>query len=361
MDLVKISPNTWEEDRLVENYTSLIWTERYDVTGEVEIRSNEIDYMREVIPEKSLLGLRDSQEVMYVETHEINDNTDDDSGPEVVVRGRTFESFLENRATVIVNPTAGASAMWTFGAKDIWPTDAARALIMSHVTVATQDADQKIPNTAVANLVTSHVGEDMSYNHNPASLYDEVLNLIQMEAAGIRCQLSGDGRLMFYIYKGVDRTVNQANPVIFRLDADHIVDPTYLFSIKDYKNVAYVVGDNWQQRVYAPGVSSSISGINRRILLVDGSEIKSEDTATTKRKQALALGLAALAKHNQTVFFDGEVSPISPYIRGIDYNLGDKVTLMAQYGVSQTMLVQEFVRVEGKEGERAYPTLIVPG
>lgn len=344
-------------DELVQNLTTKIWTERYQDAGEFELRSNKIAYIRDLLPEGTLLGERNSQEVMIVETHDISDTED---GPEIVTRGRTFETFTEQRATVVVQATPGRTAMWTYGADDVYPTDAAKALLMSHVTVSTEDTKQKVSNTSVENLIGAHTVETLSYAHEAGELYSEIINLLQMENAGIRNQIDATGKLFMYIYKGVDRTVNQStnDPVIFSVPAEYMTDAKYLFSIKDFKNVAYVVGEFWQQIVYAPGVDPSVSGLDRRILVVDGSEIKDEDGTAKKTRQAKALGLAALAKHNQTKFVDGEVSPKSPYIRGVDYNLGDMVTLMGNYGVSQTMMVNEYVRAEDQQGERAYPTLI---
>jgi len=349
-------------DELIESYDSAIWTERYQDAGEFQIVTKNIDKTLALLPKGSLLAERNSQEVMIVENHEISDTTDDSEGPVLTTTGRTFETFMEQRATVVVNSTPGQEAMITYKADDIWPTDAAKALIESHLTISPDAVRQKVPNTAVENLVTTHTGQDMSYENEPGPLYDQVLNLIKMEGAGIRNQQNFQGTLKMYIYKGVDRSASQSArpPLIFSLDAGHLINPKYLFSIKDYKNLAYVVGTYWQQRVYAPGVSDTVSGLDRRIVVVNGDEIKQASSTTKKTKQARALGLAELAKHNKTTFFDGEVSPESPYIRGVDYNLGDQVTLMANYGVSQTMIISEFVRTEDQEGERAYPTLSSP-
>jgi hypothetical protein len=360
MDILRLNPDTWMPDELVEGFFSKIWTERYQACGEFEFHSRKIDQVKSLIPVGSFIGERNSQEVMIVENHNIED---DEDGPHLVTTGRTFESFFERRSTIIVKPTAGETAMWTYAGDDIYPTDAAKALIESHVTISADAPIQKVPGTAVENLITTHKGNTMSYENSPGELYQQVLGLLRMEAAGIRNQLDFNGSLKIYIYFGVNRTVGQTanEPVIFSLPAEHLVNPKYLFTIKDYRNVAYVVGTYWQQRVYAPGVDTGISGLDRKILYVDvGDDIKQAYTDARKTRIANARGLAALADHNKTLFFDGEVSPKSPYIRGRDYNLGDKVTLMAKYGVSQTMLVNEYTRTEDEEGEKSYPTLITP-
>lgn len=362
MDVLRIDPDTWLPDQLIEGFSSFIWTERYLGGGEFELKTRKVNYTRNLLPQKSKIGVRDSQEVMTVENHSIDDSGE---GMELTVTGRTFEvGILQNRTTVVVDTGPGASNMWTYEDDDIWPTDAAKALIMSQVTVCNEAPYQKVDRVSVANLVTNHPGEQLSYKHEPGPLYDEIVRLLDIENAGIRNQLDLDanGGLKIYIYRGVNRTVHQndRDPVIFSVSAEHMVDPKYLFTIKDYKNMAYVVGPNWQQRVYAPGVSDSIQGEDRRILFVDASQIEAKSSTEKKIRQAKALGLSALAKQNQRVFFDSAVSPESPYIRGVHYNLGDRVTLVGDYGLSQTMIISEYVRTQDSSGERNLPTLVTP-
>jgi hypothetical protein len=60
------------------------------------------------------------------------------------------------------------------------------------------------------------------------------------------------------------------------------------------------------------------------------------------------------------MLFDGQINPISTsYKTPQDYYLGDQVTLIADYGVSQTMQVEEVIRIQDADGDRTYPTLTV--
>jgi hypothetical protein len=362
MDVLRISESNWLPDELIQGYESFVWTERYLGSGEFELKTLKVDETRALLPKGSKIGVRGNQEVMTVETNSI-ENTD--KGPELTVTGRTFEkTIFENRCTVIVNPGPGQNNMWTYEDDEVWPTEAARALIMSHVTVCPEADAQRVHGVSVANLIQNHPGDKMSYKHEPGPLDEEITRLLDMENAGIRNQLDLDvnGGLKIYIYRGVNRTVNQSSrdAVVFSVSADHVANPKYIFTVRDYKNVAYVVGKAWQQRVYAPGTSSNVSGEDRRILFVNADQIEAKDSDAKKERQARALGLSALAKHNRTSYFDGEASPGSPYRRGVHYNLGDRVTLMGKYDMNQTMIVSEYVSTEDETGERGFPTLVTP-
>jgi hypothetical protein len=181
MELVSLNQNTWEHSDLVEGYSSLIWTERYLGAGDFTLKSRKVNQMRDALPRKSKVSLRDSQEVMTVETHSIDPI---EGGDEITITGRTFETILESRTTVIPYANDGAkNNMWIYEHDDIWPTTAARALIMSHLTVSEESPTQRVPNVAVANLIgaNEHPGEQMSYAHEPGELYPEILRLLDME------------------------------------------------------------------------------------------------------------------------------------------------------------------------------------
>jgi hypothetical protein len=78
----------------------------------------------------------------------------------------------------------------------------------------------------------------------------------------------------------------------------------------------------------------------------------------------LQRGTAALKQNNRQTTVDAEVTPIAPHQFDYDpglttnYFLGDTVTVIGEYGVTENMLVTEYVRsYDGKTGQKNYPTL----
>src|ERR1043165_2136294 len=97
MDLLKVSKKDYSIGALVEVEPTgtIIWTERFQVPGELELHTNAVQSVRKALPEMSLVTLRDTNEVIMIESHEIQ--PDDDGVNELIVRGRTLDFFPENR------------------------------------------------------------------------------------------------------------------------------------------------------------------------------------------------------------------------------------------------------------------------
>jgi len=95
VDVYRIQKSDWLPDKIIEGYTSFIWTERFLEPSEFQLKTQLIDSTRISLPEGSLISHRETDEVMLVETHAIG--YDSDRVPELTVTGRSLESFLENR------------------------------------------------------------------------------------------------------------------------------------------------------------------------------------------------------------------------------------------------------------------------
>ena len=96
MDLLILDKDTYLPKKLFERYTSLIWTERFNTCGEFQLTSPRIEETLATFPLGTLVSLRDTTEVMIVETFDIKPNSSD-GYPEITIFGRSLDSFLENR------------------------------------------------------------------------------------------------------------------------------------------------------------------------------------------------------------------------------------------------------------------------
>jgi hypothetical protein len=159
------------------------------------------------------------------------------------------------------------------------------------------------------------------------------------------------------VYKGTDRS----NEIVFDVDDGMFLNPKYLTSIVDHKNIAYVF-DTVKGRyhiAYGEGASAESRGFDRRILFVDGSDITI--TAEPARTNALnRRGLEQLAEHRERSVFDGTLNAnLSLYKFATDYNLGDLVKVKSEkMDFTKTMRVSEYIRVKDDNGYTEYPTLV---
>lgn len=147
MELLTLNQN-FQPIGSVENYGSLIWTERYDKNGDFEIRSSDINHLVNLLPRKSYVCLRDSTVPMIVETHKLVKPLRDK--PEVAVIGRSFETVLDRRGSVNQLDTEGPRTLWAIDA--LKESDAAYLAmrIVLGDSAQTRDGDIILPSTPPA-------------------------------------------------------------------------------------------------------------------------------------------------------------------------------------------------------------------
>lgn len=97
MELYTLGPD-FQPLNIVENYSSLIWTERYSKNGDFQISSSEIGHLTSLLPRETYVTLRDSTVPMIVETHKLVKPLR--AKPEVVITGRSLETVLDRRGSV---------------------------------------------------------------------------------------------------------------------------------------------------------------------------------------------------------------------------------------------------------------------
>jgi Siphovirus ReqiPepy6 Gp37-like protein len=395
VDVYRLDPVTYLPNSLVEGYSSMIWTERYVDNGEFQMKTPNVAAAMSLLPELTPITLRDSNEVMFVETHSID--VDDKGDKELTITGRTFETFLENRVMVAAVYNTQWATLQAYMTCDfvmflLWNNlvnstgeDPSRA-------ATTQDALTAVPGVVITDSTTI---TDVAKNWwiDEGGVYQPIRDILALGGLGIRnirpstpgatakvttfdttrtasrgaiskVSTPNISQLRVDAYNGFDRRRTQAviPPVIFHYDSGHIDSPKYLFSSKDLKNQAKISAsfgnvDVWLATGTVPPTPNP-TGLARRVMFIDGGDIGTQVYATFLAS-IVQKAQIELVKNLRQVLFDGAISPISPYKYGVDYLLGDKVTLLAEYGMELSMLVSEYVRTEDQAGDRGYPTLIL--
>lgn len=119
MELVTLNANL-QPEKVIDTYSSLVWTERYSKSGDFQLTTNNIADTIKMLPLESFVSLRNSTVPMVVEVFKIEKPRD--GVPVLTVTGRSFESVLERRVAVR-NPMGTARDPWI--AKASKPSDAA--------------------------------------------------------------------------------------------------------------------------------------------------------------------------------------------------------------------------------------------
>lgn len=362
MELVTLDTNN-QEFRLIENYDSLIWTERYNTVGDFNIQTGDVDRFMSLLPEGQVISLRDSTVPMIVETHQIDRKKN--APTNLIIRGRSFESILDRRASI--QAIAGGLAEWNVTGKI--PSDVAYYIINKICVEGIASIDDIFPPSIVQFLTPDDyltgTGPSRSYAISRGNLLSTVIAFIQAEIKadpvtapptpkvvphGIRSVRpnSAGTAIGIEIYTGTDKSAL----IYFDGSRDLLNDGSYLFSKIGSGNTAYVLGAS--SAITLNGGIAAVSGMDRRVILVDGTSSGVSDENVLAEQ-----GKMSLSEAKVTAMFDGSINQeLSPYIYGVDYNLGDCVKLVGDYGLEEKARVTEYIRAEDKTGTKSFPTLV---
>jgi hypothetical protein len=359
MFLYTLNKTTYVAEDLIEGYSSLIWTERYRDAGEVELKTPLIKETMAAIPLGTLLGLQETDQIMIVESHGIS--KDSDGKTLLTVSGRSFETIMEARVALNIlnplkNPATGDPYTWEITAR---AGDVAESIIKK-VLVAPSAIDSKdaIPNLTVWSIVTK-TQPVSTYIIQRGTLYERVMELLDEQDLGIQSTRSNFPYtigMKISIVEGEDKS----SSVVFYEENGDFTVTNYLSSIKDYRNAAYASGPLSAIKTTKAG-ASSLSGVDRRVAILDYPDVVSS-TRAIETSALTSRAAAHYAKKNSFVLLDADVSPNNKYVYRSyeDYYIGDLVTCIADYGINQKMRVNEYIRIEDEDGERGYPTLVIP-
>src|SRR5690606_9481035 len=97
MELMTLDENN-QPAKLIENYDSLIWTERYNTIGDFQIQTGYVDEYLSLLPKGTILTLRESNVPMVVETHQIDRKKNQPQ--KLIITGREYSKILSQRVSI---------------------------------------------------------------------------------------------------------------------------------------------------------------------------------------------------------------------------------------------------------------------
>lgn len=351
---------------VVDRFESFIWTERYAAMGDFELALMSNSSNRRRFAVGTRISTTESLRLMEVETLE---DKDTDGEKILTIRGRSLEKILDDRIARPSTADLTVSPKWVLTGL---PAVIARKLFHDICVLGVLDPGDIIPGVIEASIFPEDTipepTDTITVEMEPDTLYKNMVDLCNIYDLGFRLvQDPNTWQLYWDVYSGSDRTTAQSDlpPVIFSPDLDNLKNPTELTSNALVKNVAFVLSSVGHEWVYPSDVNPSISGFERRVLLVKADDIQDEDPLVASARM-IQKGREELAKCRSFAGFDGEITQNSQYKYGRDYNLGDLVEQRNTDGVTNYMRVVEQIIVQDREGERSYPTLsinkfIMPG
>lgn len=360
---------------IFDTFRSFIWTERFNSAGDFEIEvPAELGYL-DLLQGENYLWMKGRERQMIIESTEIK--TDAEEGPFAIITGSSLESILKRR--VIWGQTV-LSGNFQNGIKKlldenvISPSIAARK-IPNFVFKATDDSN-----------ITSLTVDAQYYGDN---LYEAIEELCKSHDIGFKIVINAFNQFEFSLYAGADRSYAQiTNPyIVFSPKFENLISSSYLKSKTDYKNAAMVAGEqedyeddagnriiaNYLRPIYNLSLDSS-TGLDRREMFVDANDVsrttqvqitdssgKTETkdipfTAEMYNAMLKQKGKEELSEVSITESFEGEMSTLNQYVYGVDFDIGDVVEVVNEFGLEARSRVTEVVLSQDTSGEVVTPT-----
>lgn len=330
----------------IDEYESLIWTERYNQAGSFEIYMPGSKELLGKVKQNYYAWMKGSEQDMIIEQIEIK-------GGMVTFSGRSLESILDRR--IIWNQTILNSKLQY----------AIRRLLNENV-ISPSIADRKIPNfifeestdPAITNL-------EIRVQYTGDNLYESLVSICDSYGIGFTVRLNDQNKFVFKLYSGKDRTESQmVNPrVVFSPNFDNLISSNYIESDKAFKNVTLVSGEDQgnSRRTFIVG---SAKGLARRELFTDARDVQSETdegqlSEVEYNAQLEQRGKEKLAECEATKFFEGEAEPSINFKYGVDYFKGDLVQISNEYGIEGKARITEYIRSYDSNGLKEYPTFVM--
>lgn len=347
---------------VVDGFDSMIWTERYASWGDFEIHINSTPKTRAQFVTDTHLAMNESYRVMIVES--VENKTDVGGLQKLTVKGRSIESILDDRVAKDAFAPETSDSAWLLNGTG---ADIVREVFNQICVLGLLDTRDIIPFiTAGSIFPPSTLPEPtrmLNYKMKLDTLYNAMKTILDFYNLGFRLVRNFDhSELYFDVYSGDDRTTRQTEkpPVVFSPELDNLQSTTTLTTSDNYKNVAYVFSPAGSMEVIPDDVDAEADGFERRILLVDASDITNDDhtlSAPTIEDELIARGLRELSKQRRFFGIDGEINDYANYRYGIDYMLGDLVETHDEDDFMTIVRVTEQIFVSDTEGDRSYPTL----
>lgn len=324
----QVDNTTFEQVGEVNRIKSLIWQTPFNDYGEFQLVVPLDDENRDLLKEGRVLWT--GEDVAAIVEY-IQNDVDDDGLQTMKVKGHTLEKLLEDR---VINGTYSVTNGTVSGA--------ITALVYQLFVEPPDDQKRKLPWLEVE-VEDTVVPDALSMQQTGKSVYEYIMDLTETYEFGFRVKFDPiNKKLTFKVLKGVDRSIDQDenDPVILSTDMEDIIDSTYTLNVSEWKNVAYVYGeDSGSARKTTISGDNDLSGFDRKELYVDArnvqSEIRNDDGTTTTisdtdyYKQLNEAGNEKLSENAREETFEASVRVFgnTQFEYGTDYFVGDKITV----------------------------------
>lgn len=344
----KLENDVFTRVAVIDDATSIIWIKRFNAVGEFELYIKASQALLDLFQGDIFLTRDDSNVGMYVE--KIKLTTNDETGDYLTISGRSAECILGWR---IVGYATFTGATTT--AEYIIRNCIDQQLIYSPIIINPGAIEWLTlgPNNGWQDL--------LNRQFTGKSLLDIVQDICVTYNYGFEFEWTGAG-FQINLYKGTDRSFDQTENtfVVFSPAFENLGNTEYVRDTSNFANTAIIGGEGeGLQRTFVTVYPEGVEGFQRRVIYIDARNSSSNNGALTNKQYRTLLAEEAkenLEQRKVTAAFGGEILNVNAYTYGVDYNLGDKVSIINEYGIRGNATVTEITEVEDESGYRLVPT-----
>ena len=314
---------------IIDSYTSMIWTLRYNDIGDFEMYIKSTPEILSMCKIGRYIVRKSDGTMMVIKS--ITQSESVENGDYMTVSGVGIESIISQRIAWDMTILQGRAEECIY-------------MLIDNNCITTADTARIIPKLKLS--PRKHLAKEITpTDYTGINILDAIKQICSVVGYGFRITFDS-GSLIFEVYDGVNHSKNQAiNPQII-FDSESLSETKYQNDNNNYKNVVLIGGSGEStNRIFTS--YGTATGIDRFEIFVDSSG----ESDTTVLKSA---GRDALQDHKNTKTFDGELSNYQAY--GVNYALGDIVQIENSSGISATSRVIEIIQSIDDNGVYTIPT-----
>lgn len=318
---------------LIDQYKSLIWTDRYSEPGDFELTLNYDSSLLSIIKRNYYCRIDYSDRCMVIEKIELT--YEEDEPPAMIVTGRSVECILERR--IITEKVTFSSANLQNSVKSLLNTN----------IISPTDMNRQIPNFIFSESSDSAVTDlTITESYNGEDLLSVISGICKDAKIGFKIVVAEDAYFVFVLYSGVNRSYSQNTNsyIVFSPLFDNLKSSSYYVSNEEYRNVMYVSID--EDGYYQVSLSRDgyPAGLSRYECHEDVSSMKKNKSSKISEASVISKARKKMKKdHPVKTCFEGEIVPNVLYEYMSDYYTGDIVQFRDAYGNQQALRISEMV------------------
>lgn len=369
---VLVYDNNWELKTIVDNYESLVWTDKAKECGDFELYMYYDPDLWKIIELGTFLRIKDSEHTMMVNKRDLKDTFED--APRMIFTGKSMEYITSRRVVYKQIDVTGAPGdivnklldencidgpqLQQFAPDPINPNEKYRV-----ITGLYRDLSNWYQELGDSQISQQYLGQN---------IYEAISELVKTYSSPM-CYIfvhhTDDNRWRWRLGTGIDHSWNQGTNdwVTFSSDFNNLKSSEFVQDDEKYANAFYVTGADpgderprpeltLERAVSDTPQSGFISGMKRREKWIDGSNVKLKDSNNhdiprqTYMNELRSYGYASMREYTTETNFIGDVDPNVQWVYMRDYYIGDIVNVIDDMGNGARCVIDGMTITADKNG-----------